>query len=100
MASCPYEVRYLHPLKRIVEKCNWCHHRIDAGLRPACVEACPTGARVFGNLMDPDSEIRRLMAQHHVSVLQPEMGTQPQVYYIDYDEEVFATKRPFRWKWR
>ena len=100
MASCPYEVRYLHPTKRIVEKCNWCHHRIDAGLQPACVEACPTGARVFGNLKDPQSEIRRLMARNEVAVIQPEMGTEPQVYYINYDEEVFATKRKFRWKWR
>lgn len=100
MASCPYEVRYLHPTKRIVEKCNWCHHRIDAGLRPACVENCPTGARVFGNLLDPESEISKLLVRNDVAVITPEMGTQPQVYYIDYDEQVFATKQPFKWKWR
>lgn len=100
MASCPYEVRYIHPTKRIVEKCNWCHHRIDAGLQPACVEACPTGARVFGNLKDPESEIRKIMAKNDVAVIQPEMGTSPQVYYIGFDEEVFATKRKFKWKWR
>ena len=100
MAACPYEVRYIHPIKRIVEKCNWCHHRIDAGLQPACVENCPTGARVFGNLLDPTSEIRRIMTQNEMAVIQPEMGTKPQVYYINYDELVFATKRKLKWKWR
>ncbi len=100
MAACPYEVRYIHPTKRIVEKCNWCHHRVDAGLQPACVENCPTGARVFGDLLDPGSEIRRIMTQNETTVIQPEMGTKPQVYYVNYDEAVFATKRKLKWKWR
>jgi len=100
MAACPYEVRYIHPTKRIVEKCNWCHHRVDAGLQPACVENCPTGARVFGDLLDPASEIRRLMTNNETTVIQPEMGTKPQVYYVNYDEAVFATKRKLQWKWR
>ena len=100
MAACPYQVRYIHPLKRIVEKCNWCHHRIDAGMQPACVENCPTGARVFGDLRDPQSEISRFLAKHDTAVLLPEMGTKPQVYYIDFDEQVFATKQPLIWKWR
>jgi len=42
-AACPYEVRYLHPQKKIISKCFFCHHRLDAGQLPACVEACPTG---------------------------------------------------------
>ena len=100
MAACPYEVRYIHPTTRIVEKCNWCHHRVDAGLQPACVENCPTGARVFGDLLDPGSEIRRIMTQNETTVIQPEMGTKPQVYYVNYDEAVFATKRKLKWKWR
>lgn len=100
MAACPYQVRYLHPLKGIVEKCNWCHHRVDAGLEPACVVSCPTGARVFGDLNDPDSAISKLIADNDVAVIQPEMGTDPKVFYIDFDETVFATKREFEWKWR
>ena len=46
MMACPYAVRYIHPIQKIVQKCSFCSHRIDAGLKPACVEACATGARV------------------------------------------------------
>lgn len=85
MASCPYGVRYIHPRKKIVEKCYWCHHRVDAGLLPACVAACPTGAILFGNLNDPESEISRAIAQNAVQIIKPELGTQPQTYYIGLD---------------
>jgi tetrathionate reductase subunit B len=100
MAACPYQVRYIHPLKKIVEKCNWCQHRVDAGEEPACVANCPTGARVFGDLSDPASNISQLIAGRNVSVIQPEMGTEPRVYYIDFDEQTFGAKRPLIWKWR
>jgi tetrathionate reductase subunit B len=82
MASCPYGVRYINPTKKIAEKCYWCHHRIDAGLEPACVLACPTGAIIFGDLNDPRSDISKAMAKNAVQVIKPEMGTSPQTFYI------------------
>jgi tetrathionate reductase subunit B len=85
IASCPYDVRYLSPFKKIVQKCQWCHHRVDVGLAPACVNTCPTRAMIFGDLNDPRSEVSRLLATNPVQVLKPEKDTQPQVYYIGAD---------------
>lgn len=82
MASCPYDVRYVNPLKRIVQKCTFCHHRVDTGLLPACVETCLGRARIFGDLNDPNSEISQVLGSNPVQVLKPEMGTDPRVYYI------------------
>lgn len=87
MASCPYGVRYINPRKKIAEKCYWCHHRVDAGLMPACVVTCPTGAILFGDLNDPESEIAQVIAKNAVHVIKPEMGTSPQTYYIGLDIE-------------
>lgn len=87
MASCPYGVRYIHPTKKIAEKCYWCHHRVDAGLEPACVEACPTDAILFGDLNDPESKISKAVAENAVQVIKPESGTNPYVFYIGLDIE-------------
>lgn len=87
-AACPYEVRFLEPGKDIISKCCFCHHRIDAGQLPACVEACPTGARIIGNRKDPGSEVSRILAGRPVRVLLPEYGTKPQVFYVGLDEEM------------
>ena len=91
IASCPYDVRYLNPAKKIVQKCQWCNHRVDAGLEPACVNSCPTRAMVFGDLNDPRSEISRTLATNAVSVLKPEKDTSPQVYYISADSVAMRT---------
>jgi len=87
MASCPYGVRYVNPLLNIVQKCDFCLHRVDQGLQPACVEACPAQARIFGDLHDPESEIAKLIAGSSVARVKPDMGTDPKVYYIGLDEE-------------
>jgi tetrathionate reductase subunit B len=92
-AACPYEVRYKDPLRHIISKCFWCHHRLDAGLEPACVEACPTGARMFGDRSDPQSAVSRVLATEATQVLHPEHGTGPQVYYLGLDETAVATSR-------
>jgi len=97
MAACPYDVRYVNPLKRIVQKCDFCVHRIEVVIPPACVVACPVNARIFGDLNDPNSEIARLMATHPVQVLKPEMATKPQVFYIDADMEVVEAKGGAPW---
>lgn len=85
-AACPYEVRHVDPLKKIISKCYLCHHRLDAGGLPACVEACPTGARVVGNLRDTSDPIVEGLAGSPVQVLLPEHGTEPRVFYVGLDE--------------
>ncbi len=84
----PYRTRYavaecsdVRP-KGVVEKCFFCVHRVRVGLDPYCVEACPSGARVFGDLDDAGSGISALLEQHSSRVLKPEAGTDPNVYYI------------------
>lgn len=61
--ECPSEpnVRYVNEELGAVDKCTWCYHRIVKGLKPACVEACPTNARMFGDLKDPESTVSRVL---------------------------------------
>jgi len=91
-AACPYGVRYLEPVKRIISKCFFCHHRLDAGLAPACVEACPTGARIIGNLADPSDPVARALGSRPVQVLLPEHATNPRVFYLGLDEASVRTR--------
>ncbi len=66
----------------VVEKCHFCIQRTRRGRQPACMEACPTGARIFGNLLDPDSEIRYVLANKQVFRLKEELGTEPKFWYF------------------
>jgi tetrathionate reductase subunit B len=93
MASCPYGVRYINPKTKIAEKCYWCHHRVDAGLKPACVVACPTGAIIFGDLNDPRSDIAKAVAKNAVQVIKPDMGTDPQTFYIGLEQSTVEAKQ-------
>ena len=68
--------------KGVVEKCTFCIQRTRRGRYPACVEVCPVGARKVGNLLDPESEIRRVMETKRVFVFKEELATQPQFYYF------------------
>lgn len=103
MTACPYGARhfnwtdpYLPPdeinlnthvlgnrprYKGVVEKCTFCIQRVRVGRYPACVEICPVGARKFGNLIDPDSEIRYIIENKRVFVLKEELNTKPRFYY-------------------
>lgn len=86
--ACPYGSRYLHPVTHVADKCTWCYHRITRGLKPACVMACPVGARAFGNMKNLQDPVRRIIATEPVSVLQPELLTRPNCYYKGLDKEV------------
>ena len=69
----------------VMEKCTFCLHRTREGRMPACLEACPTGARVFGNILDPDSEIRWVVENKRTFVLKEELGLKPRFFYF-FDE--------------
>lgn len=67
--------------KGVMEKCTFCIQRSRAGKNPACVDACPTGARVFGNLLDPNSTIRWVLENKKVFRLKEDLGTEPKFWY-------------------
>jgi len=104
MTACPYQARHFNwgnpdlPADQInpdthylgnrprpvgvVEKCHFCVQRTREGRQPACQEACPTGARIFGNLLDPNSEIRYVLENKAVFRLKEELGTDPKFWYF------------------
>ena len=86
--ACPYGMRFFHPLYHVAEKCNFCYHRINKGMKPACVLACPAGARRIGNIKDPQDPVANIIMTQRVSIHKPEYGTNPQVYFIGLSEEV------------
>jgi tetrathionate reductase subunit B len=88
--ACPYGCRFLNPQTKTAEKCTLCYHRITKGLKPACVEICPTQARVFGDLKNsgPDDPIQQFYRNHRVQVLKPHLGTEPRLLYAGIDKEV------------
>lgn len=86
--ACPYGARFLHPETRTAEKCTFCYHRIVKGLLPACVEVCPTQARIFGEIKKKPSPLVRFLRLNKISVLKPYLNTSPKVYYANLDMEV------------
>lgn len=86
--GCPYGVRFFHPVHKVAEKCNFCYHRITKGMKSACVDACPFGARQIGNLRDPNDPVTKVIMTERVGILKEEYGTKPQVYYIGLSKEV------------
>jgi Fe-S-cluster-containing dehydrogenase component len=86
--ACPYGVRFFHPVYHTAEKCTFCYHRISKGMKTACVQACPFGARQIGNIKDPKDPVTKIIMTERVGVLKSEFGTKPQVYYIGLDREV------------
>jgi Fe-S-cluster-containing dehydrogenase component/formate-dependent nitrite reductase membrane component NrfD len=86
MQACPYDALYIDPNDHTAAKCNYCAHRVDQGLQPACVVVCPEQAIIAGDLHDPESQIARLVGRESVRVRRPEQGTGPNVYYIGADE--------------
>ncbi len=68
--------------KHVVEKCTMCWNRMAKDMKPACVEVCPARARFWGDLDDPESEVAKKVASREHMQLLPEMGTEPNVYYL------------------
>lgn len=102
MQACPYDALYIDPDTHTAAKCNYCAHRVDVGLEPACVNVCPEHAIISGDMEDPNSEIAQLLAREQVTVRKPEKGTQPNVYYINGDEASLnpsATERTDQYIW-
>lgn len=86
MQACPYDALYIDPNNNTAAKCNFCAHRVEIGLQPACEIVCPTQAILSGDLDDSTSLISQLTTREPVRVRKPEKGTVPQLFYIDADE--------------
>lgn len=86
--ACPYGARYLHPKTHTADKCTFCYHRISQNLLPACVEVCPTQARIFGDLNSAASPLTRFRRMNKIHVLKPALNTDPKAYYAGLDGEV------------
>jgi Fe-S-cluster-containing dehydrogenase component len=99
MAACPFGARSLNwrdprpfieklnpefptRTRGVVEKCNFCAERLAKGEIPACVAACKNGEMVFGDMEDPESEVRKILKENFAIRRKPQLGTRPQVYYI------------------
>ncbi len=88
--ACPYGCRFMNPETKTAEKCTLCYHRITRGLQPACVEVCPTEARIFGDLKNcaPEDPIMQFIAKNKLQSLKPHLGTGARVAYANMDKEV------------
>jgi Fe-S-cluster-containing dehydrogenase component/formate-dependent nitrite reductase membrane component NrfD len=81
IAACPYDAIFINPEDHSAEKCNFCAHRLDVGLEPACVVVCPTQAILVGDVGDPASLVASIVQRDAVSVRRPEKETRPNLYY-------------------
>jgi len=81
IAACPYDAIFINPEDHSAEKCNFCAHRIDVGLEPACVVVCPTQAILIGDMNDTESYISQIINREAVAVRRPEKETLPKLFY-------------------
>jgi len=81
MAACPYDAIFINPEDHSAEKCNFCAHRIDVGLEPACVVVCPTQAILIGDMNDQTSYVAQIVSREAVNVRRPEKETLPKLFY-------------------
>jgi len=86
--ACPYSTRFIHPQTHVASKCTLCYHRITKGLRPACVQACPRGSRMFGDMKRDGDKVAELVRTRPVMVLKPELLTLPRCYYMGLSKEI------------
>jgi Fe-S-cluster-containing dehydrogenase component len=86
--ACPYGARWIHPEEHVAAKCTFCYHRLQEGLLPACVEVCPTGARLFGQIGNRANPLERFRRFNNIQVLKGHLNTEPKVFYANLDGEV------------
>lgn len=86
--ACPYGCRYLHPEKGTADKCTLCYHRLKEGRAPACMEICPTGARMYGDLNDRESDLVMFLKENNTQVLKPNLNTGAKLFYNALSAEV------------
>lgn len=97
IAACPYDAIFINPADHSAEKCNFCAHRLDVGLEPACVVVCPTEALLVGDLNDPESQVAKVVHRDSVTVRRPEKRTRPKLFYKGADQaalDPLAARRP------
>ncbi|MDT5272664.1 MAG: hypothetical protein QOH49_4850 [Acidobacteriota bacterium] len=97
IAACPYDAIFINPEDHSAEKCNFCAHRVDSGLEPACVVVCPVEAIIVGDMNDPDSLISHYIGREALEVRRPEKETLPKVFYKGAHQatlDPLAAKRP------
>jgi Fe-S-cluster-containing dehydrogenase component len=82
IAACPYDARLIMHPKGYIDKCTFCHHRVEQGLDPACVSSCPTRCMHFGVLDNPATAVSKLLRTRDYKVLLSETGNKPNVYYL------------------
>jgi tetrathionate reductase subunit B len=86
--ACPYGCRYIHPETKTADKCTLCYHRITKGLQPACMETCPTHARIYGDLNDTEGELYQFLKEHNCQILKPHLNTGSKLFYNGLSSEV------------
>ena len=83
IAACPYRVRFIHPITKAADKCNFCRDtNLAKGKQPACVESCPTDALTFGDMNDPTSAIVQKVKEKQTYRTKVELGTDPNLYHV------------------
>ena len=86
--ACPYGATFMDPVRGTADKCNFCAHRVDEGLNPACVDICPTSCRIFGDLDDPQSAPSIALRGKPQQALRQELGLGPNVRYLGLPAEL------------
>jgi Fe-S-cluster-containing dehydrogenase component/formate-dependent nitrite reductase membrane component NrfD len=97
IAACPYDAIFINPEDHSAEKCNFCAHRLDIGLEPACAVVCPTQAILVGDMNDPLSAVSEIIHRAAVAVRRPEKETRPKLFYKGADQvtlDPLAARRP------
>jgi formate-dependent nitrite reductase membrane component NrfD len=88
MQACPYDALYIDPDSNTAAKCNFCAHRVELNLEPACVVVCPTRAIIAGDLDDGESQVAGIVATQKVAVRKPHKGTRPKLFYAGIDGDL------------
>ncbi len=82
LAACPYDARFIDTTSGAADKCTFCEHRIKDGKEPACVTTCLGKSRIFGDLDDPKSIVKKMLAENRTEVPIKKANTRPRVFYL------------------